>query len=231
MVLHSGIYQIKNVVTDECYVGSTKNFNSRKAQHFFELRRGKHRTTRLQEAYYRYGPKSLVFSILEYVQATKEHLLEREQLWIDRLHPEYNEILDVTEHIPNSARTKEAKEKISEAIKKLWENPEYRERCSIPRNWKDGIPNRRGAVLSEETKQKLRDANTGANNPNYGKPRGQSFLDKMQKTYPGVISPDGVVFSPITGLKAFCNQHGLDSGQLSRVLSGKAKSHKGWTRV
>jgi len=52
----------------------------------------------------------------------------------------------------------------------------------------------------------------------------------MQKSYPGAVSPDGVVYAPITGLNTFCKEHNLDCGSMSRVMSGKYKHHKGWTR-
>jgi group I intron endonuclease len=229
--MHSGIYQIVNVITNERYVGSTKNFSSRKAQHLCELRKGIHRTRRLQEAFIRFGQKSFRFSILEYVQTDQAHLFEREQFWIDKLNPEYNESLIAGKVIPKSARTPEAIARIGISVKKLWEDPEYRKKCSIPRNWKNGIPNRRGAKLSDETKQKIREANAGEKNPNYGQPKTQTFMDALCKTWEGLVSPDGVLQPPITNLAQFCREHGLDSGQMSRLMTGKAKSCKGWTKV
>lgn len=231
MSMHSGVYQIVNVQTNERYIGSSRNVVSRKAQHLFELRNKRHRTIRLQEAYDRYGEDSFKFLVLEFVQTDRQRLFDREQYWIDLLNPEYNENKTAGSVIPRAARTSEAIKKISSSISELWQDPEYREKHCKPRNWKNGIPNRRGVVLSEETKQKVREANMGEKNPNYGKPKPQSFYDKMQKTYLGAVSPDGIIYSPIVGLSQFCREHGLDTGQMSRLLNGMVKSCKGWTRV
>lgn len=50
----------------------------------------------------------------------------------------------------------------------------------------------------------------------------------LPKTYSGFISPDGlqVVF---TNLRAFCREHGLCAVHMHELISGKRKSHKGWT--
>lgn len=229
MTIKSGVYQIVNIETNERYIGSTKNFNSRKAHHLYELRKRKHRTKKLQCAYNEYGEDVFAFLILEYVQTNRERRVEREQYWMDLLHPEYNEVLIARCSIPRSARTKEAKKKISISMKKRWQDPEYRANYSKARKGKTS--NRKGVKLSEETKEKIRQANLGENNPNYGKPKSQAFLDKMVKTYKGAISPEGDIYSPIIGLSAFCRVFGLDTGQMSRVLNGKANSHKGWTKI
>lgn len=47
------------------------------------------------------------------------------------------------------------------------------------------------------------------------------------KIYPLILSPEGITHS-ITHLSNFAKEHSLDPSALSRVLSGKAKSHKGW---
>lgn len=231
MSLKSGIYQIVNIETGERYIGSTKNFNSRKASHLYDLRRNTHKIPKLQDAYNLYGGHRLEFLILEYVQMNRCGLIEREQYWIDLLKPEYNTNLIAGNVIPRSARTKEAKQKISSKVKELWKDPIYKDKHHKPRNWKNGVPNRRGVKLSDETKEKLRRANLGKNNHNYGKPKSQNFIDKVSKTYDGAISPDGFIYSPIINLRDFCRKHNLDSGQMSRVLNGKAQSHKGWTRI
>ena len=114
-------------------------------------------------------------------------------------------------------------------MKRLWQDPEYR--ANFSEKNKGRVSNRKGVKLSNETKEKIRQANLGKNNPNYGKPRSQPFMDKMRKTYDGAISPDGDIYSPIVGLNDFCIEHGLDNGQMSRVLNGKSGSHKGWTKV
>jgi len=50
---------------------------------------------------------------------------------------------------------------------------------------------------------------------------------RRMKTYV-IRSPDGQIIE-IHGLREFCRQHNLSAGHISSVLSGKLKSHKGWT--
>ena len=55
---------------------------------------------------------------------------------------------------------------------------------------KKGVPvlQRRGISPSEETKEKLRIANTGENNPNFGKPRSDEVKAKMSASKKGIPS-------------------------------------------
>ena len=43
-----------------------------------------------------------------------------------------------------------------------------------------------------------------------------------------LIDPTGTQHSVIW-LRPFCRQHGLDSGNMTRVVNGQRKHHKGWT--
>lgn len=52
--------------------------------------------------------------------------------------------------------------------------------------------------------------------------------NKKAIEYPLVKSPQGDIFS-IEHLTEFCKLHDLQSSNLSHVLSGRRKSHKGWT--
>ncbi len=55
--------------------------------------------------------------------------------------------------------------------------------------------------------------------------------DNVRKYFAGdyvAISPEGERFSFIN-IRVFCEERGLDSSSLCKVLKGKAKQHKGWT--
>lgn len=84
----SGIYQILNTTTNDCYVGSSANIAQRRIRHFSELRHGKHINQYLQRAWDKYGETSFVLNVLEVVGA--ENLIMQEQWWIDTLAPIYN---------------------------------------------------------------------------------------------------------------------------------------------
>lgn len=226
--MKSGVYIIKNKITGECYVGSSNNVHQRWNGHKFDLRKNSNKHPALQIAWNVYGEHAFEFKLL--AQVPKEQLREIEQLLLDKLHPAYNINRFSNTPDPLIVHSPKSLKKLSSSVKELWKNPEYHAKHCKPRNWKNGIPNRRGAKLSDEQKKHLSQINSGENNPNYGKPRCQSFMDKMCKIYSGAISPDGIIYSPIVGLNAFCREHGLDNAQMSRVLSGKSKSHKGWVR-
>lgn len=86
---NSGIYQIKNLVNEKIYIGSTNNFKRRKARHFSELRNNCHKNNYLQRSFNKYNEENFIFEILEYVE-DRERLLEREQYWIDKYKPYIN---------------------------------------------------------------------------------------------------------------------------------------------
>jgi len=79
----SGIYALVDVHGGKLYIGSTKNFNDRNAQHFKLLEEGIHYNRNLQYQFDQAGPSSFSFVVLEYIPDLT--LLEgREQIWIDR---------------------------------------------------------------------------------------------------------------------------------------------------
>jgi group I intron endonuclease len=219
------VYKIENIKSGYRYIGGTINYIHRRRQHLSNLSKNVHFSKHLQIDYNNEGKQFFVFSIIEMVSI--EDLNTREEYWIKALNPEYNSSTKARgwDYIEETT-----KNKISAAVKKLWDDPEYREKHSKPRNWKNGVPNRKGAKLSDETKDKIRQANLGENNPNYGKTRSKESRLKMAKTYKGAISPDGIIYSPIINLREFCFIHALDNGSMSKVLNGKINAYKGWTR-
>lgn len=229
-----GIYKIEDVVNGSCYVGGTKNLQSRRRQHFSDLKLGKSTSTKMQFDYDMLGRACFSFSVLEFVDDENE-LVEKEQKWLDILKPIYNTNEIAGRYIGDYARTEEANRKRVETVKKLWENPEYKAKHCKPRNWKNGIPNRRGAKLSDETKQKIREANLGENNPNYGLHRSEETKRKMSekkaKTYAGAVSPEGEIFAPIHHMRNFCKEHGLCESSMVALMRGRIDKHKGWTRL
>lgn len=83
-----GVYQIK--CNEKVYVGSTTgSFSRRWNEHLSRLRRGVNGNQYLLNAFRKYGKESLHFSILEVVE-NLESVIEREQYYIDLIHPEYN---------------------------------------------------------------------------------------------------------------------------------------------
>lgn len=136
--MNSGVYQIKNIINNKIYIGSTKNLTKRKILHFYQLNNNKHHNQYLQNSFNKYGKDSFIFEIIEY--CSKKDLFKKEQYYIDTLMPEYN-ILKIVGSCLGYKHSKKTKEKIRVA--------QLNNRNSL------------GTIRSEEFKEKLRQANLG----------------------------------------------------------------------
>ena len=85
----SGIYSICHRLSGKLYIGSAVCFAKRWSQHRSDLNNAKHHSGRLQNAWSKYGASEFDFTVIELV-SNKEHLLLREQEWLDKLQPFYN---------------------------------------------------------------------------------------------------------------------------------------------
>lgn len=72
-----GVYQIRCIEENKCYIGSSKDCQERVQKHFSELRFNRHTNKRLQEAFNKYGIEGFIYSIVLYV-AKEEDLLDKE---------------------------------------------------------------------------------------------------------------------------------------------------------
>lgn len=83
-----GIYEIRNLVNNKVYVGSSANIDQRWRRHRNKLRTGKHTSKHLQHAWNTYSEDNFKFSIIEGIDENhedfKKYLLEREQFYIDK---------------------------------------------------------------------------------------------------------------------------------------------------
>lgn len=84
----SGIYKITNAVDGKFYIGSAKYIKERFSNHRNDLLKNKHKNSRLQNAYNKYGVESFVYDVVEVCNL--DVLIEREQYYIDLLQPFYN---------------------------------------------------------------------------------------------------------------------------------------------
>ena len=49
------IYKIENLLTSDCYIGSTNNYSRRSKRHFEDLKSNKHHSIKLQRAVNKYN--------------------------------------------------------------------------------------------------------------------------------------------------------------------------------
>ena len=82
------IYQITNKLTNDFYIGKTKNPKERFYKHKYNAINNKSQA-HIHRAMRKYGINNFIFSILEQVESLNI-LNEREIYWIDNLKPKYN---------------------------------------------------------------------------------------------------------------------------------------------
>lgn len=120
----SGVYSIKNKITNKQYIGSTTNLQFRLGKHFSELFLHRHRTKKLQEDFDKYGYNSFEFILLE--KCSKEDLLKREV--------EYQKSFNIedlyNERITGVYVDPEYRKKLANASKESHKTKEYREKMS-----------------------------------------------------------------------------------------------------
>lgn len=79
-----GVYQIRNIIDNKIYIGSSSNLYKRKKQHFSDLLSNRHENKYLQNAYNKYGLKNFVFEIIEICNENIKYRIE--QYWLDKFY-------------------------------------------------------------------------------------------------------------------------------------------------
>ena len=81
MNYNCGIYQIRNLVNNKIYIGSSIDLYNRKAVHFSYLGSNQHHSIYFQRAYNKYGIEPFIFEVLIYCD--EENCLLFEQRFLD----------------------------------------------------------------------------------------------------------------------------------------------------
>lgn len=107
-----GIYCITNLITGQCYIGSSSKIKHRLNQHRSYLKQGKHHSILLQRSWDKYSDDAFNITILEECDAT--NLLEREQYHLNNSNSCFNIIKDVSKKggVWLGERSEELKNKI-----------------------------------------------------------------------------------------------------------------------
>ena len=86
----SGVYKITNTITNDFYIGSSKNIKSRWAAHKCPSTWKNHPNNPMYQDMQKYGVDKFEFEILEEIE--EGHLKEAEQKFIEMLKPTYNQM-------------------------------------------------------------------------------------------------------------------------------------------
>ena len=84
----SGVYKITNTITNDFYIGSSKNIKQRWTSHRSSSTWDRCPNSRMYQDMAQYGLNSFKFEIIE--ETETDNLLEKEQYYIDALNPSYN---------------------------------------------------------------------------------------------------------------------------------------------
>lgn len=107
----SCVYQITNTITQEFYIGATKNLYYRLRLHLCHLRKNYRDHPKLQDAFNIYGENAFYSTILE----KTTNLKEREEYWMNKLQPAYNKIFSLNGKV---IYPQEHRDKISAGMKR-----------------------------------------------------------------------------------------------------------------
>lgn len=177
----SGVYQIRNLTDGKVYVGSTKEFKTRKSSHQRTLRKGTHHNKHLLSAFQKYGEENFIFEVLEVVEGDRAVYSQVEQKYIDQYLDNWEQCYNFDKKAVSSPRRvfsktpeeskfqlseslKESwadddkrREKTSQQMKQLWEDSNHRQAMSekAKEQWASGILSRQ---RSEESKRKISQA-------------------------------------------------------------------------
>ena len=84
----SGVYEIVNTITGDCYIGSTIDLEKRKRQHFYESYWKQEPNKQLYKDMKQYGKENFLFKSIQLCNPTE--LKKYEQMAIEKYNPKYN---------------------------------------------------------------------------------------------------------------------------------------------
>lgn len=198
--MSAGIYRIG--IEDYYYIGQSADLKKREREHLSALKRGKHANPKMQAVYNKYQDYS--FKVM--VEADVDQLDYLEQSALD-IHWGYDDCMNIAKCVEATTRglklSEETKKKISEAKK--------------------------GKKHSEETKKKI--GRKGEKHPMYGKKKSEEHKKKISETLTDKTLHTFIhdEYGEVTcNRQELLQKYNLDQGNLSGVIKGKRKSHKGW---
>lgn len=181
----SGIYCIINIKNSKKYIGSSKNIRQRLWSHRAELRHNKHENSHLQNAWNKYGEHNFDYYILE--KCEESLLLEKEQLYIDTINPEYN----MNKETQRPPCTKESRIKQSNTRKKLYTEgklkPSFKHITTyvydLDGNFIKEYPSMKDAAIGEFGRNTgaVRSACYGIQNPSHRVHNRRFYLEKLEE--------------------------------------------------
>ena len=165
----SGIYMFTNKLTNDTYIGQSKNLANR-FKNYFNISYLKHKSSLvISRALIKYGYSNFSITILEYCEIPD--LVSREQYYFDKLTPKYN-TLKIAGSSLNHKHNEETKNKISTSLKGIY----VKENSALF-----------GRTVSDETKKLMSIKKSKENNHLFGKTHKESTIELMKQKAVGRI--------------------------------------------
>jgi group I intron endonuclease len=226
-----GIYLLRFTGTTNVYIGQSQNIEYRFKKHIQKMRKG-NTTLKLQQAYNNYGEPAV--EILLECKIEELNTFEEEAIQIyDALKCGFNTATeaDIYQKGDKNGASKYSNADISNVLDMLlnaslsYQNIEdiTKVKLNTVRHianeeahvWlKDTYPDKYKKML--EVKAIRRSITNSAGNKG--------------KSYPALLSPDGLIYNNIENVSAFAKEHNLDPSSITKVLNKRPRylSHKGW---
>jgi len=186
-MIKQGIYQIKNITNNKCYIDKSVNIKNRLKRHIRDLKNNNHiyrnkQLDHLQNSWNEDGEENFIFNILE--ECNKEQLNEREIYWINYYQsddPKYG--YNKTKGGDGGILTEETKKKISKSLKGIPSKLKGTKKCEEIK--KKISETKKGQKHSEETKQKISESKKGQISWNKGIPHTNETKLKISEAKKG----------------------------------------------
>ena len=198
----SGVYRLLNIITGECYVGSSTNLGNRLAVHRYRMQNRIHANRNVQAAFDEHGINAFSFEVLKLV-TDKTQLIAYEQHYIDQLMPAYN-LAPKAGTCLGVKFSQQSRDRISARVSgegNYWFGKKLP--CA-------------GASSKPEARAKLSRKMTGDGNPMFGvTPSHAKLTDDQVRDIRASIS-DG------ESLKALAERYGVSKGAVAHIKQGRS---------
>jgi group I intron endonuclease len=183
-----------------------------------------------QEQCYNHRKDALVMESSSIEELRKTQSQRIKELWQD---PKYRATHE--QKIREFTQTNEYRQKLSEAAKTKWSDPEFQVRFQSiyqSEEFKQKVGENSKALWKDETyRAKQSEARKAAweSNPERKNKASERMKVRLAKTYT-LRNPEGEIVT-FTNMQAFCMDRDLQPSGLCNVAKGKWPSYKGWTKA
>jgi len=217
--VHS-IYQLTNTVNGKIYIGLTNNYKKRLREHSYASN-----DYYISRAIRSYGWASFTSEVLETASSLPK-AREREKHYISELcsnNPTigYN-LTEGGEGTLGVSPTAATRAKMSKAKTGRTLSPSHRQAISDRNKGKTHSPKTRNLI-----REKLKGNKNFLGHKHSSETKKHLSEQKAKTWY--IVSPEGENIE-VTNLRSFCLNNNMSPSAMSRVVNGKQRHHKGWTR-